>query len=395
MGRNLMPVILSGLVFCAVYLCGFLLSAGKPLWLDEHYSLTHSITDISYGQILKGHNPWEGNNSPFFYATQKLLCDAVSYDPRSLVPLGARFHSDPFSNTYLRLISIFFMALAPAALFYYFSRRYSWGWGSFAALLCLSSWLLWWYGLEARPYIHFLTLTALQVIIFLEMARNRAGDGKLWVPLGILNVLLALTVTASVLQTLLIGAWFAIFSRRDLSGWKVFLAFVVPAVIAFYYYSVALKGRSWFTIAIYKYYLSNIPLDVLVVAMVFIFYTGFSWAMSCKDQSFFPRGLVGDEIKEAGPMFFLFVSLSLVYFAALISFKMNELPLAQGGAPFAHRHVINLMPVGVMAMTVFSHALFRSFKDQRLKTFFILLLAVVLIWRFVYAYDYVHAWIGI
>jgi len=365
------------------------------LWLDEHYSATRSITGASYSQILQGELAWEGNNAPFFYAAQKVLCDAGSYDPRYLLPAVPNFRTDPFSNTYLRLISLFLMALAPAALFYYFSRRYSWGWGSFAALLCLSSWLFWWYGLEARPYIHFLTLTILQAIIFLELARYREGDGKLWPWLGIVNALLALTITASILQTFFIGAWFVFFSRRLLNGPRIFFAFIIPAAIASYYYSAAVKGGFWFPVPFYKYYLANIPWNVLAVAVGFLVFAGLSLLLGRKERLSFIPWLGRDGIREAGPMAFFLLALSVTYLVLMAFLKMNELAPAQGGAPFANRYLINLVPVGIMAMTVFSHALFRSFKDERVKIYFIILLAAILAWRFVYAYLYVHAWIGI
>ena len=390
-------LILSALVFFSVYLCGFFIASGKPLWLDEHYSITHSTTSVSYIQILQGRFE-EWNNAPLFYLGQKVLCDLVSYDPGTLIPVrsaqGMVFYTDPFSNVYLRLISIFFMALAPAALFYYFSRRYSWGWGSFAALLCLSSWLFWWYGLEARPYIHFLALTTLQVIIFLEIAGRKEGDRKPWIWMGIINVLLALTVTTSVLQTLLIGAWFLVFSRRDLNVRRILLVFVLPALIAAYYYAIALKARAFFSVPIYKYYLSNVPWDIVVVVFVFLIYAGSSWFLGDKKPPLLLRWLKRDEIKEAGSMVFFMVSVSMVYFLVLLLLKMRELPLGQGGGPFAHRHLINLVPVGIIAMTVFSRALFQSF-DKRLRVFFIIVLAAILAWRFIYAYSYAHAWIGI
>jgi hypothetical protein len=132
MGQRSMAMILSGLLFLGVYLCGFFLSAGKPLWLDEHYSVTKSVTTVSYSQIFQGKLDWESSRSPLFYATQKFLCDLAAYDPQYVMPVKSQgefvFYGDPFTNAFLRLIPLFFMALAPAVLFYYFYRRYSWGW---------------------------------------------------------------------------------------------------------------------------------------------------------------------------------------------------------------------------------------------------------------------------
>ena len=399
MGQRSMAMVFSGLLFLGVYFCGFFLSAGKPLWLDEHHSMTRSIAGVSYGQILQGRLDWEGNNAPLFYLLQKSVCDLVAYDPGVLVPVspsqGMLFYGDPFSNVFLRLIPLFFMALAPAILFYYFSRRYSWVWGGFSALLCLSSWLLWWYGLEARPYIHFLTLSLLQVVAFLEVARSRDADGRLWWGLGVVNVLLALTVTASILQVALIAVWFAGFSRRSLNTCKIIFVFLLPALIAAYYYAVALKGRSWFSVPIYKYYLSNVPWHILAVSAAFFVYAGLSWSWGHKRIFPFLQWMSRDEIKKVWPAVFFFVSLSAVYFLALAFFKMRELPVAEGGAPFANRHLINFVPVGIIAMTIFSRALFQSFKDVQTRGFFTALLVALLAWRFIYTYFYVHSWINI
>jgi len=386
MGRRSKAMILSGILFLGVYLCGFFLSAGKPLWLDEHFSMTRSIDGISYAEILQGRLPWEGNNFPLFYIVQKFWCGLVSYDVRSLLPVrspgGMLFYGDPFSNIYLRLISIFLMALAPAAFFYYFYRRYSWGWGCFAALLCLSSWPLWWYGLEARPYIYFFTLTTLQAIIFLEVFRKRSGEGKLWVWFGIINVLLSLTMSTSIFQTLLMGTGCLVYFRKYLSRRMIFWVFILPIAITLYYYSFGLKGSFWFAVPLYKYYFSNISWDILVVSGLFIACAGLSWLN---------RG----EKRSAMPIALLAASLSVVYFVFMVFLKTQELPLGQGGSPFAHRYLINLVPVGILAMTIFSRALLRSFKDVRIKVCFIVFLVIVLAWRFIYTFDYTHSWIGL
>lgn len=404
MGQRVAAVLLSGLLFFVIYLCGFFQAAEKPLWLDEHYSVTRSITSVSYATILEGRLAWEGNNAPFFYMTQKLLCDLAVYDPRPVMPVRFKgdpslgrlpFYGDPFANTYLRLIPIFLMALAPAMLFYYFYRRYSLLWGSFAALLCVSSWLFWWYGLEARPYIYFLTLTTLQVIVFLEIVRQKALRGMLWVWLAVLNLLLALTITTSVMQTALIGLWCALSFRHALGVRKLFLVFVVPLAASFYYFWAAVKGHFWFFIPLYKYYLSNMPWEVLAVSAVFLVYAGLSLVFSGKKSPWGLTWISRDQIEEAQPVIFLLLALSAACFILLAFLKAQQVPMTEGGAPFAHRYLINFVPVGVIAMTMFSRTLFLSFGNNKARVSFILLLSAVLAARLVYTYTHVHAWIGL
>ena len=390
-------LLLSGLLFLAVYLCGYFLAADKPLWLDEHYSLTRSIIPVPYSQIFQGRLEWEGNNSPFFYASQKLLCGLISYDPAVLVPFtvpgGMVFYDDPVSNADLRLIAIFFMALAPAVLFYYFSRRYSWAWGSFAALLCMSSWLFWWYGLEARPYIHVLALTAIQGVIFLEIFRLKVPDGRLWAWFGAVNILLAFTVTTSVLQVLVMGAVCAALFRRALSLRNAFFVFILPAAITLYYYAIGLKlkGKFWFMIPLYKYYLANVPWDVLLIMGAFFVYAGLSWVMAEKGRCWLGR----EEIRRAAPAAFLMIALSLAYFILLAFLKTADALPSEGGSPFAHRYLISLVPLGALAVTVFSRTVFERLQGLGARAGFILFLAGILAWRCVHCYLYVHKWIGL
>ncbi|MEI7999252.1 MAG: hypothetical protein WCH62_07110, partial [Candidatus Omnitrophota bacterium] len=267
-------LVLSVIIFGFIFLMGLLFSRNKPLWLDEHYSLTSSICPVSYKNMLLGHMDSETNNSPLFYTLQKILCDLVKYDPaclkaqqrlkvrihvmsydelahrplidrllaklrfweppytlrvKSYNPLKSRyfegiayqseiFWTDQFSNMYLRLVSLFFMALAPAILFYYFSyREKSYDWGVYAVLLCMTNWIFWWYGLEARPYIHFFTLTVFEALVLWDMIRFGANRDRIWLAMSIVHILLALTFTTSAFQILAVGLCLGFSSKEALT----------------------------------------------------------------------------------------------------------------------------------------------------------------------------------
>jgi hypothetical protein len=173
----------------------------------------------------------------------------------------------------------------------------------------------------------------------------------------------------------------AVYFRRNLAKWKTALVFILPIIIALYYYSFGLQGKFWFGIPLYKYYLASITLEIVLVSAVFLAYAWRSW-------------LNLDDRDAVVPITFLLVALSLVYFSLMAFMKAQGLA-SQGGSPFAHRYLINLVPIGIMAMIIFSRALFQSFKDIRFKAIFIMILAAILAWRFFYAYSYAHAWIGI
>ncbi|MFH0754312.1 MAG: hypothetical protein V2A70_07085, partial [Candidatus Omnitrophota bacterium] len=171
----------SGLIFAAVFIAGIFCARNKPLWKDEYYSLTASILPLSYGKIISGQHIVEANNSPLFYLVEKAVVDIFSYDVRLLALRAFKdvhffdfrtwrwqvnrynvekgVYGDPFSNIFLRLVPLILMAFIPALFFYYFAGRYSWVWGIYAALLCCSSWMFWWYGLEMRQYIYIYAFT--------------------------------------------------------------------------------------------------------------------------------------------------------------------------------------------------------------------------------------------
>jgi hypothetical protein len=179
---------------------------------------------------------------------------------------------------------------------------------------------------------------------------------------------------------MLMGLCCGLSFRRDFKVQKFFLVFIVPVLIALYYYAVGLKGHYWFGVALYKYYFANIPWEIAVMSVVFFVYAGIFRVRQDRDVL---------------AMAFLAVSLSMAYAFLLLFFKSGEVALAQGGSPFANRYLINLVPVGVIAMTMFCRALFMAITQEKIRLCFLIFLIFILVARCVYAYSYVHAWIGI
>ena len=374
------------------------------MWWDECHSLK-TVDSSSYRQIVQGQLEREANNSPLFYGTQKFLCRLIACDsrffeiirdPKKESPWNISWNS-PFLNTYLRLISFFLMALAPAALFYYFSLFYSPWWGAYASLLCLSSWFFWHHGLEARPYIHFFTLTTLQMLIIVELATAKAKSEKVWLFFGLVNLLLALTFTTSAFQIAAASLYFLCFCRNNLNIWKLTGVFIFPLLVTFYYYAMALKERYWFSKSLSNYFLESVPFEILVVMGLFLLYAIFSW-IQLKHRMFSTaliRWLDTKELKTWGGVFSLIVLIFLTYSFVMIFLKVQGLPVQQGGKNFYYRYLIGLVPVGIVGMALFSRKLILSMQQLWMRYCFTFLLVSIVICRLVYVYNKEHSWVGL
>jgi hypothetical protein len=423
MNRRVYSLLASAIIFAGVFLSGFFLSAGKPLWLDEHYSLIHSVGGASYREIFSGRTKWEGNNSPLFYALQKALCDLVSYSPRGLETTQGRpvklrvpspdpkkaqyvqvmrfqdsiFYGDPFSNVYLRLISLFFMALAPASLFYFFALRYSMWLGAFSALLCMSSWLFWWYGFEARPYIHLFTLTVLQILAVLALAGRERDAGKLWRYLTAVNILLALVFTTSALQIMVAALCVWCYARPTINFQRLWWAFGLPAVIIGYYYILSIKTRYCWGGPLWHKFSFVMSFEALFIIALLTLYVALSWMH--RERKWRPstwlRWLDKNEHDQMRVVLCLAWILVFLYLLALLYVKSRGLSLEQGGAPWANRYLISLAPMGIVAMTFFGRVIVLAFRPLWVRACFIVFLAGLVAWRFYVVYKLVHYWIGI
>lgn len=398
----------SALIFAAVFSLGMLLAGNKPLWKDEMYSLRSSIQGQSYAGILAGHVPQEGNNSPLFYFSQKAANDLFSYDSGRLAPVPLKaFHrfdeqtgrfrvyhfsfadgvmqGDLYSNRFLRVLPVLLMALTAAGFYWYFSFRYSAAAGVYAVLLCFSSLPFWWYGLEMRPYIYLLALTAFQVVLLLETGRTRGVDNRYWLALAGAHFLLALTGGASILQ-IAAALFFLLCVARPAFTWrKVAAVFVAPAAVIAGYYALADKYGCHFGGQWYKYFLINIPPEILVMTGV------------CGVYLFFSRRKAAEGSAGALPGLTLVLAgiTSGLYVLALLGLKRIERPLEPGVFYFAYRHVIALMPLGVVVMTIATFSLWGTIRRLWLRLVFGGGVILLLVWRFYDVIGRSYFWIGI
>ena len=152
-----MALILTGL--------GLRLAEHKPLWNDELYSLLSSVRNLSYGDIITA-KITEGNNTPLFYLSQKAFIDLTGYQPPQEWVAGQWGHNHPYSNLRIRILPVACMSVAIAVIFYFFSYFYSIWTGLYALAVAFSSFMVWAYGFEARPYALWFLLTTLQAVFF-------------------------------------------------------------------------------------------------------------------------------------------------------------------------------------------------------------------------------------
>ena len=202
--RSNVLLLVSFLIFLFCSGLGFYRAQHKPLWVDEIFSQIASV-NRSYVDILLCRRTAEGTVTPLFYLIQKVICDLSHYSLPEQWETGHWDVADPRSQIILRLSSIFFMSLSIAVIFYFFTRFYSSLTGVYSFLVSLSSYMVWAYWAEARPYAHWVFFSTLQSLIFLMLSQGQGERRTLWNALIIVHFLLVLTVIFSLLQVAIVS----------------------------------------------------------------------------------------------------------------------------------------------------------------------------------------------
>lgn len=331
--------VLAILLFILCFLLGTFLSRHKILWNDECYTQAYTIDPHTYGDILRM-DIYEGNTSPLFYLLQKSVTDLFQYH----FPMQWTGQTGPIveerSQMVLRITPNFFMSLGIAAIFYFFASRYSLLWGGYALAMSLSSFMVWAYWLEARPYSLWFCLTSLQVLVFLHLlgAKTSKTMPGPWVFLGAIHVLLALTAFSSMAQITIITAllWLALPSSRTYI-WRLGL----PVLVCLFYAVLMPKGILKFAFASSPLglVLDNFSADRLAIAGIFI-------AFCLMRRKFPPQAPYHILL----PACFLCAAGALI---AYIAFSQTKGPVFFMDS----RYFIYLAPVEIIATVVFSREL--------------------------------------
>jgi hypothetical protein len=348
------------LVFAGCLSVGFWIAGHRALWNDEYYSQVSSIDNISFADQFRGRIP-EGGNAPLFYSLQKLFLQLIHYH----VPaqwLQGHWVSDANSQIVLRIGPIIFMSLSISLVFYYFCRRYSWGAGFISLFIYISSYMVWSYWAEARPYALIVFLTTLQSVIFLNRIDQSPGrDARSWwVMLAGTNILLSLTSILCLGEILAVSVlWWALVER----DWKKYiLVTLLPVMIVLFYYTHAPKYLFSFGLSPEQLIRDNIArqrFDVLFIFLISIsVYFGGQKARMAKD-------MLGKEILKPLPYVILMILVLASSAVVLWCFALHAKPEGQGFA-ITSRYFIYLTPIGVIATTSLIVSLYGSLARHRL-----------------------------
>ena len=220
--------IIAAALFLLFLSTGNYLAQRKPLWNDEIYTQVRTLDRLSYQDILLNRMT-EGNNCPLFYLIQKGICDAFHYK-FPFVWDGEWYVGDLPSQMILRIGSNVFMALSLTAVFYFFARYYSGLAGFYSLFISMSSFMVWAYFAEARPYALWFFLTTLQSLLFLRAT----VPSRIWRWLAVVHLFLALTITFSAVQILIVSGLLWFLREKD---WKRYVFLTgIPISVCFFYY---------------------------------------------------------------------------------------------------------------------------------------------------------------
>ncbi len=220
---------LAAAIFLFGLASGFSVAVRKPLWNDEIYSQVANIDGLSMSAIWRG-GVQEGNNAPLFYALQKGLCSLLHYSA------GDLWHKQPFeARIILRILPVMFMALGLAISFWAFARMYSIAIGAVAFLAALSTYLVWGYIAEARPYAMVFFGSVLQAAVLLRALRSK-DTARGWGLVAAAHLFLAVTSPLSVIQVTSAGVALWGFGYRRL--WPLLAMIALPLAVGLGYHQL-------------------------------------------------------------------------------------------------------------------------------------------------------------
>ena len=361
------------LIFLLLLAIGSWLAAKKPLWNDEAYSQVNSIQRLSYTHILIGRVP-EGNVCPLFYLIQKLIGNAANY--ALPVPWDGKPIVDTRAQWIFRIAPDLCMSLAMALIFYFFARFYSWWWGFYALMMSLSSFMVWAYWVEARPYALWFLLTTAQLLALIKLLAN-PDRRALWSSLTICHFLLGLTVIFAIVQIAIVSFLLWIFKQKDRK--KYILASWLPMAIGLYYYSQAPKYTFWLDKPLWGLIDLNLPSDILWIAGIYALFCAVYRRKSIRRPT------------DGWVCLLLMAMMAGAALALIAGMTRGHHP--REGFELTFRYFIFLTPLGIIAATVFAKDLTAAFqKDWWAVAMTVIVLGGLLIIRCLKAYMLILGW---
>ena len=328
---HLKSLYLSGGIFFILLASGFSLSERKLLWNDELYSQQTAIDVDSYAGILSLKFP-DGNKNPLFYIIQKSVCDVFSFHLPSVYSKELNRVRDIPSQIILRIPSNFYMSLALALFFYFFTRFYSIYAAFYALSVALVSPMVWMYWVEARPYPLWFLLTTIQLLLLL-IVMSSPGTKRIKSFL-LVHTVLALTTPASIFQISIVTLmlwWKARYSIKQLG-----LIWILPMGIGLLYYFFD------HTQTIKTYMFTSNLFDAVMPERMFVYviYALIAWVLPEKYK------------KLSWNVFFLPVFLLFLASGCFVLFV--DLFTLNSGQGFFSRYLIYLTPADILLFSLAS-----------------------------------------
>lgn len=349
---NLKVILASSLVFIACLSIGFWIAQQKYLWNDECYTAVSSVDGQSYISQLSGHIP-EGSNAPLFYLLQKSFCQVIGYQ----IPVAwkeGHWDDNAQARIMLRVIPVVCMSLSIALVFLYFAYAYSFWTALYSLLIYVSSYMLWIYWAEARPYSVIVLVTTIQSLLFLHIVSRKEEGNKEWIALAAAHVFLSLTFIFSL--GLIWAASVIIWFKRRWDKKRFLLIAVLPTAVALYYYAQAPRYPFYFDLTPEQLIRDNVSRERFYILLIFAVFLLASWLGTRIKWLRYP---VNQELNKAGAYFFFTLLALSAAFAVLGLFMLNPSPPGEG-FPITSRYFIYLMPVGVIASVLMTRAVIQS-----------------------------------
>ncbi len=371
------PFFIAAFLLCLCLAIGTELSLRKPLWNDEIFTQKASIDRNSYLEILTINEKFnEGNSCPLYYILQKATCDLMRFKLKEEWHWGEIEH--PLSQVIMRINSNIFTSLTVAVIFYFLTRLYSIWVGLYAAGVALSTFLLLYYWVEARPYSLLLFLTAVQSLIFIRILKSEGNLKKSWGALSTIHVLLALTSVAAAIQITLVSLSLWLWKERKKERF-IFLFFLPLALILFYqfrapHFQYQMAGNPLEMIY------SNLPLDRVGLIFGFI--------LLAYVQRYFKLCSLSTLKAHQEQIIYLIYAI-LLFLAVLGVVGLFVWINHYQGFVITPRYFIFLSGVGMFATIFSSLGLWRMFKeDPWMRINILIVLVGLLAVRFLRAYMY-------
>jgi len=359
---------------------GIFLARNKPIWNDEIYSQTESIEQKTYADILLG-KVAEGNNCPLFYILQKAITQVLQYDfPDGWEGRWSIYH--PESQMILRIIPIFFISLSIICIFYFFAKNTSFVWGMISLFISLSTYMVWLYWAEARPYPLWFFFSTIQYLRILHIVKNgKVEDNDLKI-LMVVHIFMALTSVLSIAQIFIVCIFLWMMGERKKLNYLWIIG--LPLVFCLYYYSRAPKYEFWFDFAPIRLITEALPLEQMVLIV--------GYAVVASLFYFFKKDWISINENKDQMVFVAFVMFILLEAFSLLGVLILKDCGGPQGFALSSRYFVFLSPLGIIAASFFSYEIFKlSKKNLWIVTNVIIVLAGFIILRaiktFIHLFD--------